>query len=143
MSRVGRPFMSAACVLAVLAGPALAQQAPPGRLAPEAAAKAMRQGMSATTPGTSPAPSVSPATNAFRAADDQMMKAMNRPMSGNPDQDFVSGMLPHHQGAVAMAKVELRYGKDPQMRRLAQGIIAAQEKEIAEMRAWQSHPVQP
>jgi uncharacterized protein (DUF305 family) len=67
---------------------------------------------------------------------------MDHPMTGNADQDFVAGMLPHHAGAVGMAKVEIQYGKDPEMRRLARAIIAAQQKEIAEMRAWQArHPM--
>ena len=56
--------------------------------------------------------------------------------SGNSDADFVKLMLPHHQGAVDMAKTELLYGKDPQMRRLAQEIITDQESEIQLMQLW-------
>jgi uncharacterized protein (DUF305 family) len=63
------------------------------------------------------------------------------PMTGNTDADFVAMMIPHHQGAVDMARVELQSGKDPELRRLARGIIAAQDKEIAEMHRWQAaHP---
>ena len=60
----------------------------------------------------------------------------NAPMNGNPDHDFVAMMIPHHQGAIDMAKVELQYGKDPAMRKLAKEIIAAQKEEIAHMDAW-------
>lgn len=56
--------------------------------------------------------------------------------SGNNDADFVRLMLPHHQAAVDMAKAQLLYGKDPQMRRLAQEIITDQESEIELMQLW-------
>jgi uncharacterized protein (DUF305 family) len=85
----------------------------------------------------------SPSSNAFRAADEKMMHDMGAPMTGDADRDFVAGMLPHHQGAVEMAKVELQYGKDPELRRLATGIVQAQEKEIAQMKAWQAKHVVP
>ncbi len=54
-------------------------------------------------------------------------------MTGDPDHDFAAMMIPHHQGAVDMAKVELLYGKDPVLRRLAQEIIVTQEQEIEVM----------
>lgn len=56
--------------------------------------------------------------------------------SGDPDLDFVRLMLAHHQAAVEMAKTELKYGKDPQIRRLAQEIITDQQSEIELMRLW-------
>ena len=56
--------------------------------------------------------------------------------SGNDDVDFVNLMLPHHQAAVDMAKAELLHGSDPQMRRLAQEIIADQQSEIQLMQLW-------
>ena len=56
--------------------------------------------------------------------------------SGNEDGDFVNLMLPHHQAAVDMARTELLYGSDPQMRRLAQEIITDQESEIRLMQLW-------
>jgi len=58
--------------------------------------------------------------------------------SGNDDADFANMMLPHHQAAVDMAKTELLYGNDPQMRRLAQEIITDQESEIQLMNLWLS-----
>ena len=63
---------------------------------------------------------------------DQGMK--QAPMAGNPDHDFAAMMVPHHQGAIDMAKVELLYGKDPVLRRLAQEIIVTQQQEIVVMR---------
>jgi uncharacterized protein (DUF305 family) len=79
----------------------------------------------------------SPADKAFMESMQTMMKDMHAKPTGDADKDFVNMMLPHHQGAVDMAKVELRYGKDPMLRALATSIIAAQEKEIAMMKAWQ------
>lgn len=62
-----------------------------------------------------------------------MMRGMNVPISGNPDRDFLAMMIPHHQGAVAMARLVLVHGRDPLTRQLAEGIIAAQQAEIAAM----------
>ncbi len=59
----------------------------------------------------------------------------NAPMTGDPDHDFAAMMIPHHQGAVDMAKIELIYGKDPVLRRLAQEIIVTQQQEIIVMNA--------
>ena len=68
----------------------------------------------------------------------QMMQAMDRMDSAmiaakptnDPDRDFAAMMIPHHQGAIDMAKVELIYGHDPVLRRLAEGIIVEQQQEI-------------
>jgi uncharacterized protein (DUF305 family) len=62
-----------------------------------------------------------------------MMQGM---MAADLDVAFVCGMIPHHQGAIDMAKAELAHGDDPWVRALAEQIIAAQEKEIADMKAW-------
>ncbi|RIQ46281.1 DUF305 domain-containing protein [Bordetella avium] len=80
----------------------------------------------------------SPAIAAYRAADARMHHAMMVQYSGDPDVDFMRGMIPHHQGAVDMAKVVLEYGKDPQVRKLAQGIVASQSGEIGMMNKWLS-----
>jgi hypothetical protein len=77
-----------------------------------------------------------PADKAFMSAMQTMMKNMKAKPTGNPDADFVLMMMPHHQGAIDMAKVELQYGKNPELRQLASDIVAAQEKEIAQMKAW-------
>ena len=77
-------------------------------------------------------------TQAFKRADRKMMEAMeSAPYTGDADRDFVSHMAPHHQGAIDMAQVELKYGKDPTLRQLASRIVAAQRDEIALMERWQ------
>ena len=65
---------------------------------------------------------------------DRMMAGMNVKPTGDVDADFVAMMIPHHQGAIDMAVAELRYGKNEQLRRMAQEIIVNQQQEIAAMR---------
>ena len=70
---------------------------------------------------------------------DRMDNGMkSAPMNGNVDHDFAIMMMPHHQGAIDMAKAELAYGKDPVMRRLAEEIIVDQQSEIQAMQYWLS-----
>ena len=68
-----------------------------------------------------------------------MHKGMHSaPYTGDPDRDFVTMMIPHHQGAIDMAKAILLYGKDEQLKRLAQEIIADQQNEVQLMQLWLS-----
>jgi len=75
-------------------------------------------------------------TKAFKAANDAMHRDMNVPLTGDADVDFARSMIPHHQGAIDMAKIVLAHGKDPAIRKLAEEVIAAQDSEIAMMRKW-------
>ncbi len=78
-----------------------------------------------------------PAWSELIGSMDKMHMAMGAIVrSGNSDVDFVRLMLPHHQAAIDMAKTQLLYGKDPQMRRLAQEIITDQQLEIEVMQRW-------
>ncbi|MEA9390231.1 DUF305 domain-containing protein [Acerihabitans sp. TG2] len=81
--------------------------------------------------------SMSPATQEYmsgmQSMHDNMMAGV---MSSNPDVAFAKGMTAHHQGAIDMAKTELKYGKDPEMRKLAKDIIKAQQPEIDQMQMW-------
>jgi len=74
--------------------------------------------------------------DAMQDAMRQMQHGMDMPATGEIDVDFARTMIPHHQGAIDMAKAELADGKDPELRALAEEIIAAQEKEIAFLKAW-------
>jgi uncharacterized protein (DUF305 family) len=77
-----------------------------------------------------------PQVAAYIAANEAMHKGMNISYTGDSDIDFVEGMIPHHQGAIDMAKVQLQYGKDESLKELAKRIITAQEAEIGMMNAW-------
>ncbi|MER8971206.1 MULTISPECIES: DUF305 domain-containing protein [unclassified Mesorhizobium] len=85
----------------------------------------------------------SPSTEGYKAAMDKMhTDMMGIEYSGNADVDFARGMIPHHQAAIDMAKVELANGKDPEIRKLAEAVIAAQQAEIKQMQDWlAAHPV--
>lgn len=78
----------------------------------------------------------SPSSAAYAAAAAKMHADMGAELTGDPDVDFARGMIPHHQGAIDMAKIELQYGQDPELRALAEQVIAAQEQEIAFLKAW-------
>jgi uncharacterized protein (DUF305 family) len=71
---------------------------------------------------------------------ERMMQGMAVKPSGDADRDFIALMIPHHQGAIDMARAELRYGRNEQLHRIAQEIIIDQEQEIAAMRLAAGQP---
>ena len=77
-----------------------------------------------------------PSSLAFEGANAKMHRDMAITYTGNADVDFVRGMIPHHRGAIDMAKIVLAFGKDPEIRKLAEDIVTAQEGEIAVMETW-------
>lgn len=115
-----RTSLAALALAAVFAGPALAQH----------------QGHGGGTMKMDGASTDNASTKAFKEANGKMHKDMNITYSGDADADFVRGMIPHHQGAIDMAKVVLAHGKDPEIRKLAEAVIRDQEKEVAQMREW-------
>ena len=88
-----------------------------------------------------PPPFVASTAKPFAQLMDDAMAVMDygmraAPMNGEPDHDFVTMMIPHHQGAVDMAKALLLRTHDPELRNLAQGIITEQQNEIRLMQSW-------
>jgi uncharacterized protein (DUF305 family) len=123
----------AAMTLAVgISGAAFGQQGgaamPSGSMEPAEMQKMMADMM--------PKPDDTASTKDFKEADMRMMHNMHVPFTGDPDVDFRTHMIPHHQGAVEMAKVALKHAKDPATKKMAQNIVKAQEKEVGEMQAW-------
>jgi uncharacterized protein (DUF305 family) len=108
-----------------------------------AGAQQMEHHHHGATPAAKQPPAVFTASSQkpFAALMGEAMAIMDRdmaaaPMNGEAGHDFVTMMLPHHQGAVDMAKAVLLHTRDPELRNLALGIIAEQQNEINVMRAW-------
>lgn len=115
-NRVHYALAGGLTLLMSLAAPVAAQHAPLGQ-----------------APDRSPQPGF---TFAMHAAMAEMAKAMETiPMTGDPDKDFLAMMIPHHEGAVEMARLLLVHGRDPLVRKLAEEIIAGQQAEVAAMRS--------
>ena len=100
--------------------------------------RARRSVLAAALIGASTSLAAGPVEAPFLAENETAMKVMMAAMtikpSGDVDTDFVAMMVPHHQGAIDMARAELRYGRNEQLRRIAQEIIVTQQQEIAAMR---------
>jgi uncharacterized protein (DUF305 family) len=130
-------------ILLALTGPVFAQSSHQGHgAAPATGAAPMGMGMmnmdsmQTMMKTMMPAAGDAASTKDFKAADMKMMHDMAVPYTGNPDVDFRAKMIPHHQGAIDMAKVALAHAKDETTKAMAAQIIKDQEREIAEMREW-------
>jgi uncharacterized protein (DUF305 family) len=130
---VALAMIGAASLALAAAGGLSAQQPSPGQMPMQGQMPMHGQMQHGTGQGPT-----TPATKAYQAANAKMHKDMTINYTGDANKDFVAGMIPHHQGAIDMAKIVLQYGNDPELRKLADEIIAAQSKEIAFLRAWQA-----
>jgi uncharacterized protein (DUF305 family) len=125
------PIVPAVIAAIIAAGIAAAQPAAPTAQGGPA--------MSQDTGGKEPPPS--PATRAYMDAALAMHRDMAVAYRNDADRDFAATLEAHHKGAVDIAKVELQYGTDPEMRRLAEAVIRARDSEIALIQAWRAkHP---
>lgn len=125
-------FVISAAVLASGVSIAAADDTTPAACKNEHSGMAMGSGMGGTDMS-----GMTDMQKAYMAGMDRMHPAMAAGvMAADPDVAFVCGMIPHHQGAIDMARVVLQYGKDPWVKQLAQNIIDAQTKEIADMTKW-------
>lgn len=86
--------------------------------------------------GVQPKGDSSPSSLAFDGINRKMHDGMDITFTGKADVDFIKGMIPHHQGAIDMAKTVLAFGKDPEVRKLAEAIVKAQDSEIVLMQSW-------
>lgn len=107
---------------------------PKGR--PQSASPSRRSDAGAHHAGHGMAAADAPAVTEFKEAHATMMRGMEVPYTGDPDADFRIQMIPHHQGAIDMARVAMRHAKDGWTRQFAEAVIVEQQREIAEMQAW-------
>jgi uncharacterized protein (DUF305 family) len=89
-----------------------------------------------STPAQTAQTPSAPSTQGYRQANETMHRNMDITFSGDSDVDFVRSMIPHHQGAIDMAKVALQHTSDEQIRKWATEVIREQDREIAEMQTW-------
>jgi uncharacterized protein (DUF305 family) len=89
-----------------------------------------------STPAQTAQTPSAPSTQGYRQANETMHRNMDITFSGDSDVDFVRSMIPHHQGAIDMAKVALQHTSDEQIRKWATEVIRKQDREIAEMQTW-------
>lgn len=132
--------LSLAVVLVFSAGSISAADEKPGAgsmMHSQGSMPGMQHSTTAPSPASGdPSAAGSPSTAAYEAAIMTMHEHQQMAFTGDADRDFVLHMIPHHQGAIDMARVELQYGHDPQIRKLAEKIIADQQKEISKMQEW-------
>jgi len=142
-ARFRGPSTAFVLALTIAAASACAQQQPNSPPATPTASQTQPMQGQMNGQGGMPHGQSGPASADMMQAMQKMQQGMeNVPSDLTADQQFVAMMIPHHQGAIDMARVELKYGKDATLRRLARNIIAAQEKQIMEMKHWQAkHPM--
>jgi len=123
-----------------LAGSAYAQSSHGGHGAHSTSSSAAMPGMDpeimSMMAEMQPKPTDTASTKEFKVAHKVMMKDMHKPFTGDPDVDFRVHMIPHHQGAVDMARIALKHARNPETKRMAEAVMKEQEREIAEMQAW-------
>ncbi len=131
MKRIG--WVSVIAIFLALSAFAFGMLSGRSRPASEAAPPSSARDVAAHPPQGA-TPGEAPSTQAYRDASDRMHQGMAIAYTGEADVDFLRGMIAHHEGAIAMAKIAVEHGEAPDVQSLAREIIAAQEAEIIRMR---------